>query len=99
MGDPSTLRQERPVSLAGTLDLHMQMEAYMSLCTDRKTDDGSGWSLVEPNVSRVEQSAASDEQPSRSQARSSFKARPGGLWTAMAEQQKSEWIKYLRLVK
>jgi hypothetical protein len=77
----------------------MQRQTYMSLYTSRKDDGGNDCSMVEPTESGAECSAAAGDQPGRSLARSLSKARPGGLWRGMAEQQKSEWAKYFRLVK
>jgi hypothetical protein len=71
----------------------------MSLYTDRKNDGGNDRSIENPGVSGAEYGASGDDRPGRSLAQSLFKAGPGGLWRGMAEQQKSEWIKYLRLVK
>jgi hypothetical protein len=77
----------------------MLMQTYMSLYADHTDDGGNDWSIVDSTVSGAECSAIADDRPGRSLTRSLSKARLGGLWWGMAERQKSEWIKYLRLVK
>ena len=92
-------RRTARLPAGGTLDLYMQMQTYMSVYTSRKDDGRNDWSIVEATVSGAERSAIADDRPGRSLARSLSKARPGGLWRGMAEQQKSDWAKYFRLVK
>jgi hypothetical protein len=71
----------------------------MSLYIGHKDDGGSDRSTVGPAGSGTEGDFTATGQPVRPHPRSLRKARSGGLWAGMPEQQMSEWLKYVRLVK